>query len=320
MRSKFLSIAMLAALGSGGAAFGATFDLTGLPYFTYGNVNSYAPTLYGQSIDSSPGQIQDLVVIYTGANGVEVTTNTAGFDDPYNAPAGATAYTTTAIMSSPTSSGTINNNLTTTWDASLLSLKTFLAGDNPLFFFNNNETGGDQTLAIWAKLWITDSSNALYGQYLYLSNEGGAFGFGGTFNDPTQAVNYNPGPLAVEPTTGLASTDFVRSGLTPNGDPLNLGANNVAYVASVPLLNQYLSTLFAGGADMTNYTMHLDLRMGCISDTAWGSCNGVAIDNGFEQLFLGTSPGTPTVVPEPGSVALVGLALAGLALARRRKA
>lgn len=206
-------------------------DLSGGPYMTYGNLNSYLlPAMAGiydnangggtgpgnpYYIDSTPGAIKDLVVIYTGASGTGVTTNAAGFDNAYQTPNGShptfASISGTVNVVSPGDKSGIANNTSNTWDANLLSLKGFLAGGAPVFLFNNNDTNDDPNLAVWAKLWLTDGSNNVYNnRYLYLSNAGAVYGFGGVpYGD---ASIYNPGDVGplIDPLTG--KTDFVLSG------------------------------------------------------------------------------------------------------------
>ena len=322
----------------------APLDLSTEGYYTYGNTNVYSLPLSARDYDiangggvgpgnpyyveSTPGAIKDLVVIYTGASGTGVTTNTAGFDDAYGAPNGTVPYASidgAAGMTAPTAKAGITNNDVNTWDANLTSLKSFLTVDgvigDALFLFNNNEVksegGLNESLAIWAKLWITDAANDLYGRYLYLSNMGAAYGFGGTLNG--DATLYNPGDILPQATNSYGSTDYVLSGGAVEGIDHNLGANQAAYAADVPLLNNWLNTLFALNGDaLGGYTLHLDLKLGCDPAGSWASCTGVDIDNGYEQLFLASSL-TSLDVPEPATLALFGAALAGLAFSSRRR-
>lgn len=343
------------AIGSAGAADAVTLP-AGNNYRTHGNTNVYSMPILANIYDinvgggvgpgnpfyiaSTPGAIKDLVVIYTGSSGTGVTTNAAGFDDAYGTPSGQGDYASIAgavDVTNPGNKAGINNNDANTWDANLLALKGMLAGGTAQFMFNNNDTNKDQHLAVWAKLWLTGPGGAgdVYnGRYLYLSNEGLAYGFAVPLGG--DATTYNPGDVL--PSQGnFASTDYVLAGgqvcvnalgLTQVCDGTeakkishNLGANQVAYVADVPLLNTWLGTLFAlGDGALSQYTMHLDLKLGCDPAAGWATCDSVKIDNGFEQLFLASSNSVIIDVPEPKGLALVGLALLLAVGAARRRA
>lgn len=358
MNMKKLAACVLAGGGIfvSGAASAVPLPSTG--FFTYGNANSYSLPILAYQYDavngggvgpgnpyyvnSTPGSIQDQLVIYTGSSGTGVTTNAAGFDDAYQTPNGkqdpyASIGENLGVVD-PTPKGGIENNLANTWDANLAALKAFLDGGSAQFMFNNNDTNSDQNLAAWAKVWLTDGLGDVYeNRFLYFSNRGQAYGAGGEPNG--DATLYNPGNI--EPLVGdLAATDMVLSGGAICVDAVgatihfgacipadsggttinhNLGANQAAYAIVSPLLDQWLSALFALADDeLSKFTMHVDLRLGCATE-AWLDCADLAIDNGYEQLFL-TSSRFVGAVPEPSTIALLALSMLGMAGIRRRKA
>lgn len=350
MKASWKTVSLLSAalLGASSAVAEIALNNPYNVYQSYGNVNVYSlpyqsliyEKLFGSAdaykVMSTPGAIKDQVVIYTGAEGGDVTTNVSGFDDAYLAPNGVKApfATTSGINTTvPTAKAEIANSSDNTWDASLLAMKSFLQGGDAYFMFNNNDTNEDQNLAIWAKIWVTDETNALYGRYLYLSNMGQLYGFqplpGG------DASAYNPGNLSDPLVSGTGNTDYVMSGgnvcfdgttLAPevcDGDSIkvnhNLGANEVAYTGVIPVLEGYFDDLFIkSDLELAGYTLHIDLRLGC--DPRWGeTCDSIKIDNGFEQLWL-MAGNVPHRVPEPGVLAMIALGLLGLAATRRTRA
>lgn len=300
-------------------------------------------------VTSTPGAIKDLVVIYTGSSGTGVTTNVTGFEDAYGTPSGsspvfATTVGTGVTPPDPAATATkgITTTYTTTWDASIGALTNFLGTGTPIFLFNNNDTNADQNLAIWAKLWITAAGSdalATGTRYLYLSNTGEAYGAGGV--PLGDATIYNPGNLAGPASESLAASDYVLSGgnvtickstgqIPTQAVPCdaqgtttinhNLGANQAAYAGVLPLLNTWITS----GILSANDSLHLQLNLGC--DPTFltpGSpqnnpCDNFMIDDGYEQLFLASSTSI-LLVPEPGTLALFGVALIGLGCRRYRK-
>lgn len=383
-------------------AMAATIDLTGLGYVQYGDAQSYSLPIanyqYGfntnngaYAIPSTPGQIDSLTVVGTGSSGNPVVTNYSGMDNAYATPSGvngetfwyANPYTYQGTQ------GTVNNNGDNTWDVSLAALKSFLGNDSMVIFFNNNQINSGatslQSLAAWARVWLTDANGGQIGDSFYFTNMGGAYnlvsmGGGGVFmGDVTSYAGSGTAPSH----TGASNTDFVLSGgqlcvahngssatvpipvpcgispadlatlLTSLGiDPTgwsassainhNLGADHAAYAIVFPELNALLDQLFLAGGDLSGYSLHADVRLGCElkevvnadpqgNQSPYGTGNygdsfvcgtyngwGTGLNNGFEQIFIGTAF-TTHQVPEPGSLALLGAGLGLLGWAIRRR-
>lgn len=350
--TKFQRLAVAAALAAGMAGTAqAALDLSGAGWVTYEDANSYALQVEGEIagstgpgslyyVNSTPGAIKDLIVVATGADGGPVNTNPTGMDDALSTPSGVSG----------------SNYFSDIWNSTLAAFTTFLNGESPLFFFNNNQTNSttstDQNLAVWAQISLTGAGmDTLYLTFSNLSNDyalfteggGGVFmGAAGGFSsggiDATAASL--PDPLAgsnVDP----VGTDYVLSGgaicllgtipvscSTPGASaPINnnLGANQAAYALDAPALNTFLASWLLGG--FAGYTdIHIELQMGCDPDTigtsggtaGTGDCVGRDLNNGYEQLFIGTST-TVTQVPEPGILGLLALGLLGLAATTRRR-
>ncbi len=116
-------------------------------------------------IASGPGQISDLTVIGTGANGQPVNTNYSGVDNAYQTPnnTGVDQFQTTTSapggVDDPGDNGNPANHTTefvgdgeNTWDARVSALTSFLNGGDLLFFFNNNQVNWAHLQALaWAE-------------------------------------------------------------------------------------------------------------------------------------------------------------------------
>lgn len=371
-RNLALALAASASLFSGASQ---AFDLTGQSWVQYGDAQSYSlPVLAIQNgcttpgcsfyVPSDPGAIKGLTVLGTGASGQQLVNNFSGMDNAYATPNG----TNSAPFWRPDPTnyqgtlGAVNNNGTDTWDSSLAALKSYLAGESMVFFFNNNQTssGGAfaQSLAAWARITVKNASGQAVGTY-DLTNRGisaapgGKYdlftnGGGGTFMGSVS--NYSADTNVLNPVTGdRTSTDYVLSGgqvcLTSANAPIacssplavqtvnhNLGANQAAYALVFPELNAQLNSLFGtlSAGDLANYTMSVDVRLGCDPATVGGIngpiCNstggyGRNLNSGYEQIFISTARDvTITQMPEPATIALAGLALFAAGWARRRQA
>lgn len=297
-------------------------------------------------VDSTPGAIKDLTVVGTGSNGTGVTTNYSGSDDAYATPTGVNGSSYFSTKDSdlggvkdpganygppPAFQTDFTGDTKDTWDIRLSALDAFLnpnAGDQNdlIVYFNNNQTksGGavDENLYAWSLMTLVDDAGVLPTLYFELANFH-------TNNDPTQ---YAYDGVVNDWVNRATPGDFVLSGgkLTVcfNGTnqvigvvpPLpscpggtdhtsvldhNLGANQAAYALTVPELNAILKSDNFGGYDVLQWYIRM-----------------ADLNNGYEQIFLGAGQigGPPAVVPEPGTMLLLGSGLLGLAGAVRRRA
>jgi PEP-CTERM motif len=294
---KLSAVALVAACYAGPSM--AQFVLPNTGYVQYGDAQSYSLPILGlQSgctgpgcpyyVNSTPGQISSLTVLGTGAAGNPVVTNFDGMDNAYATPSGVSGSTfwRPSADTDQGTQGTVNNNSTNSWDASLLALKTYLTTgslvEKMIFFFNNNqENGEEQSLAAWASIAVRDAAGTIIGRFDFVNKPtfdgtpgaylpvplgGGVLdGNTGTYVAPLIDTRDNPtAPLA----GNAASTDYVLSGgeicldsAAPGANVVpcssaaavvgpinhNLGANQAAYAVIFPQLDALLAGLWGVG-------------------------------------------------------------------------
>jgi hypothetical protein len=339
--------------------FAALIDLNNVGYVQYGDAQSYSlPIAQIQDscttpgcpyrVASTPGQIQDLVVIATGSNGNPVNTNFTGMDNAYNTPTGVNGsnFFSTGTFADPTAEPDFLGDADDTWDSSLSALMNFLNGDDMVFMFNNNNLNGAnlQSLAAWMQVSLTNDVGDLVSVY-DLTNDNSAYnlvseGGGGNFlgdvttytsngSGPDGNINSDTdyvlsgGPICIN-TDGIVPIPVPcdGSGLPVSQGPINhnLGADEVAYAVLFPELNDQLAMLFSdlSLSELDEYTLHIDLRLGCdpslfLATADEELCSGEVsgfgknINNGFEQLFIGTasSDRVPNPIPIPATIFLL---------------
>jgi hypothetical protein len=335
------------------AFFGAQAEaivLTGKGYATYGDANSYSLPLNGLEVMSGPGQIDIYTKLGLNPPG-QLDNGNASMDDAFPTP---TANNIDGFRMSAANEPAETGNWDRSgwWDASLAALDTKigLAANSMVFFFANNETGAgvSDNLAAWARLELTRiSTNTLLGQF-DLTND--VLHDGQGYGPPPAGGGVLMGDPALYTSNGAEPyvSDFLMSGgnVCVNGSGVivdcsdpgvvldvehNLGGDRAAYAIVFPELDALIAGIVAGGGNLADYALHVNYRLGCGPELtqAGGSFPTVpqgsnticdpnyALNGGDEKVFIGTLSNIQQA-PEPATVALFGMGLLGLGLARRR--
>jgi len=295
------------------------------------------------TVQSSPGQLRNDIVVGTGAGGSYFNgvpgkpMSLPGSDNPYvtESGEGTSTYFATGNPTSAPHPGPINQFTAdpgNSWNIETSVLKSYLGGQNAVFYFNLNETGTTDVLSgtdllMWAKVTITAGTGGAPAESFYLA--GNPFDPNGSgFGKAQSIANGAPDPTASYPDTLPGSpydpTDprwtYVHGDICISGSTFLHYGSCVKGDKKAKTVNQDLG---AKRAAFAGYNLTLDglinnpLYANSTLEINWEMADE---DNGYEQLFILASGGTQRTVPEPASISVVaaGLALLGFLVGRRR--